>query len=168
MADKKKSVLQNIANAFTNKDEIAAAKKAAAEKAAAAKAAAIAASDRALAAEKASAAKAAASQAAANKLAFEKATAERAAKMKAIEAQAALDKAVAVEAAKPKIGTVAVRSLRVRKDHSVDSSMVAGLSLGDKVTILSTWTDGKNTWANLGPDKWVAIKYDGEEMIKYD
>ena len=34
MAEKKKSILNNIANAFTNKDEIAAAEKAAAAKAA--------------------------------------------------------------------------------------------------------------------------------------
>ena len=167
MAEKKKSILNNIANAFTNKDEIAAAEKAAAAKAAAAKAAAKAASDRALAAEKASVAKAAASQAAANKEAAAKVAADRASAMKIAEAKAILAKnAAASAAAQPKAGTVNVKSLRVRKDHSVESPVVAGLSFGEKVSIVSVWTDGKNTWAQLGPDKWAAIKYDGEEMIK--
>jgi ATPase subunit of ABC transporter with duplicated ATPase domains len=176
MAEKKKGIFQNIANAFSNKDEEAAAAKAAADKAAANKAAAAsasAASDRARAAEKASAARAAASQTAANKaaadkLAAEKAAANRAAAIKAIEARAAATEAAETAAAKPKSATVAVKSLRVRKDHTVDSAVVAGLSFGEKVSIVSTWTDGKNTWAQLGPDKWAAIKYEGEEMIKLD
>ena len=177
MAEKKKSILENVVNAFTNKDEKEAAAKAAADKLAAEKrvaaqmtaakaAAAKLAADKAaaakLAAEKAAAAKLAAEKAAAAKIAADKASAERLALANA----AAAARAAAVAAAAPKPGTVNVKSLRVRKDHSTESPVVAGLSFGDKVSVLSTWTDGKNTWANLGPDKWAAIKYDGEEMIK--
>ena len=40
-----------------------------------------------------------------------------------------------------------------------------GLVDGDEVTILSTWSDGKDTWAKL--DKgWAAMAYDGETYIK--
>lgn len=155
MAEKKKGVIQSITDALTNKDEIAAAEKAAAEKAAAEKAAI------------AAAEKAAAAKVAADKLAAEK-EAQRMAAVKAAQDKVAKDLAAAAEAAKPKPGTVNVRSLRVRKDHSVESPMVAGLSFGDKVSIISVWTDGKNSWAELGPGKWAAIKYDGEEMIKLD
>jgi outer membrane biosynthesis protein TonB len=66
----------------------------------------------------------------------------------------------------PKNGTVVVRSLRVRKDHSTSSEVVEGLAYGNKVEIISIWTDGKNTWAQLGPDRWAAIEYNGEKMIE--
>ncbi len=79
---------------------------------------------------------------------------------------AALAKADIEAAPQPKDGTVLVRSLRVRKDHSTTSEVVAGLAAGDKVKILSTWADGKNTWAQIGPDQWAAIEHNGEKMIE--
>ena len=66
----------------------------------------------------------------------------------------------------PKDGSVVVRSLRVRKDHNTSAEVVAGLSYGDKVKVLSTWTDGKNTWAEIGPGQWAAIEHNGEKMIE--
>ena len=68
-------------------------------------------------------------------------------------------------AAAPKKGVVAVRSLHIRKDHSTTSAEVGGLTKGNEVTILETWSDGKNTWAKLGPDRWAAIVYNGETLI---
>lgn len=69
-------------------------------------------------------------------------------------------------APQPKEGSVVVRSLRVRKDHNTSAEVVAGLSHGDKVKVLSTWTDGKNTWAEIGPGQWAAIEHNGEKMIE--
>ena len=69
-------------------------------------------------------------------------------------------------AQQPREGVVLVASLHVRKDHSTSSETVAGLVKGEKVKIVSTWTDGKNTWAQLGPDKWVAIEHNGKTMIE--
>jgi len=63
-------------------------------------------------------------------------------------------------------GVVITRSLRVRKDHTTSSEVVAGLRKGDKVTIIGTWTDGENTWAQLGPDRWSAIIYNDEPLIE--
>ena len=63
-------------------------------------------------------------------------------------------------------GVVIVRSLHVRKDHSTKSETMAGLRKGDKVTVIGTWTDGKNTWAQLGPDRWAAIIYNEEPLIE--
>jgi hypothetical protein len=63
-------------------------------------------------------------------------------------------------------GTVIVRSLHVRKDHSTKAETMAGLRKGDKVTIIATWTDGENTWGQLGPDQWSAIIYKGEPLIE--
>ncbi len=62
-------------------------------------------------------------------------------------------------------GVVRVRSLHVRKDHSTRSETMAGLRKGEQVTILNTWTDGENTWAQLGPERWAAIEYNGEALI---
>ena len=61
-----------------------------------------------------------------------------------------------------------VRSLRVRKGHSKADPVVAGLVKGQKVTVQATWTVGKDTWAQLGPDQWAAIVYNGEAMIDLD
>ena len=63
-------------------------------------------------------------------------------------------------------GVVITRSLHVRKDHSTKSETMAGLRKGDKVTIVGTWTDGENTWAQLGPDRWAAIIYNDEPLIE--
>jgi colicin import membrane protein len=154
--EKKKSLFDRAIDALTDRDEKEAAAKAAeqaAEKAAAEKAAAL----RAAAAEKAAAEKAAAEKAAA-----QKAAAERVAAMKAASEKAAAEKAAA---AAPKKGVVTVRSLRIRAEHNTTSEVVAGLVNGDEVTILETWTDGKDTWAKL--DKgWAAMVYDGETYIK--
>lgn len=68
----------------------------------------------------------------------------------------------------PRHGTVIVRSLHVRKDHSTKAETMAGLVKGDKVNIVATWSDGKNTWAQLGPERWSAIVYNGEALIQLD
>ena len=154
--EKKKSLFDRAIDALTDRDEKEAAAKAAAEKEAAEKAAMAKAT-----AEKAVAEKAVAEKAAAEKAVALKATAEKAAAIRAAAQKAADEKAAAV----PKKGVVIVRSLRIRADHNTTSEVVAGLVDGDEVTILSTWTDGKDTWARL--DKgWAAMVYDGETYIK--
>jgi hypothetical protein len=83
--------------------------------------------------------------------------------MKAANEKAAAERTAA--AAAPKKGVVTVRSLRIRADHNTTSEVVAGLVDGDEVTILTTWSDGKNTWVKL--DKgWAAMVYDGGTYIK--
>lgn len=68
--------------------------------------------------------------------------------------------------ARPRKGVVNVRSLRVREDHDTKSEVVAGLVRGDEVQIINTWTDGENTWAQLGPDRWAAVVYNDEALIE--
>lgn len=170
MADEeKKSLFDKAIDALTNRDEKEAAEKAAAEAAAKA-AAAKAAADKA-AAEKAAALKAAADKAAADKAsaaAAAKAEADRLAAAKAAAAKAEADRAAAAAraAAQPKKGVVTVRSLHVRKDHSTKAETVAGLVKDEEVTFTETWTDGKDTWVKIGPDKWAAMIYNGETYIK--
>ena len=114
--------------------------------------------------EKEAAAKAAAEKEAAEKAAAAKAAAQKAAAERGAALRATVEKAAAATA--PKKGVVTVRSLRIRADHNTTSEVVAGLVDGDEVTVLSTWTDGKDTWAQL--DKgWAAMVYDGETYIKY-
>lgn len=138
--EEKKSLFDRAIDALTDRDEKEAAAKAAAEKAAA---------------EKEAAEKAIADRAAAAKRAAE----ERGAALRATVEKAAAETA-------PKKGIVTVRSLRIRADHNTTSEVVAGLVDGDEVTILDTWSDGKDTWAKL--DKgWAAMIYDGETYIKY-
>ncbi len=63
-------------------------------------------------------------------------------------------------------GTVLVASLHVRKDHSTTSETVRGLVKGDKVTISTTWSDGTNTWAQIGANEWAAVEHGGKKMIE--
>ena len=159
--EKKKSLFDRAIDALTDRDEKEAAAKSAAEKDAAEKDAAKA------TAEKAAADRAAVEKAAAMKAAGDKAAAERVATARAAADKAAAERIAAGEAASaaPKKGIVTVRSLRIRADHNTSSAVVAGLVDGDEVTLLSTWSDGKDTWAKL--DKgWAAMIYDGETYIK--
>ena len=166
--EKKKSLFDKAIDALTDRDEKEAEAKALAERTAAMKAAAEkAAADKAAAAqrmaEREAAEKAAAEKAAVEKAAADKRAAEQMAAMKAANEKAAAERAAA--AAAPKKGIVTVRSLRIRADHNTTSEVVAGLVDGDEVSILSTWSDGKNTWAKL--DKgWAAMVYNGETYIK--
>ena len=129
--EKKKSLFDKAIDALTDRDE-----KQAAEAKALADAAKKEADARArIAAEKAAAVKAEA----------DKRAAEQMAAMKAANEKAAAERAAV--AAAPKKGVVAVRSLRIRADHNTTSEVVAGLVDGDEVSILTTWSDGKNTWA---------------------
>lgn len=137
--DKKKSLFDRAIDALTDRDEKEAAAKEAAQKAAA---------------EKAAKEKEIADRAVATK----KAAAERGAALRAVVEKAA-------EAYAPKKGVVTVRSLRIRADHNTSSEVVAGLVDGDEVTILDTWSDGKDTWAKLEKG-WAAMVYNGETYIK--
>lgn len=154
MTEEKKSLFDKAIDALTNRDEKEAEEKARlqamvsqqAQQAAAMRA-------RMEAAEKAAAEKAAAEKAAAERAAMEKAAADKAAAERAA-------------AAAPKKGIVTTRSLRVRKDHSTTSEVIAGLVDGNEVLILGTWSDGKNTWAKV-ENGWAAMVYNGETYIKF-
>ncbi len=113
--------------------------------------------------EKEAAAKEAAEKAAAEKTAATKAAAHKAAEERSAALRATAEKAAAATA--PKKGIVAVRSLRIRADHNTTSEVVGGLVDGNEVTIHSTWSDGKDTWAKLD-NGWAAMVYDGETYIK--
>jgi hypothetical protein len=158
MGEEKKNIIEKALDALTDRDEKEAAAKAQAEAEAAKKKGAE------LKARMEAEAKEAAEKTAVAKAAADKAAAQRAATTKAAAQKAAAQRAAI--AAAPKKGVVNVRSLHIRKDHSTTSAEVGGLTHGDEVTILDTWSDGKNTWAKLGPDQWAAIVYNGETLIK--
>jgi hypothetical protein len=68
-------------------------------------------------------------------------------------------------ASAPKNVVVNVRNLHVHADHYVHSEIVAGLANGNEVNIDSTWSDGRNIWAQLDQG-WAVMVYDGETCIK--
>jgi len=154
MTEKKKSLFDKAIDALTDRDEKEA-------EAARAKSMAEAAKKEAEARAKMAADKAAEKAAEEKAAAAKKAATAKAAEERAKAVKAAMNKA----AAGPKKGIVTVRSLRVRADHNTTSEVVAGLVDGNEVTILDTWTDGKDTWAKL-ENGWAAMVYDGETYIK--
>lgn len=154
MTEEKKSLFDKAIGALTDRDEKDA-------ESAQAKSMADAAKKEAEARAKMAADKAAADKSAAEK----KAATAKAAEERAKAVKAAMDKAAAQKSAAPKKGIVTVRSLRVRADHNTTAEVVAGLVNGNEVTILDTWTDGKDTWVKL-ENGWAAMVYDGETYIK--
>jgi membrane protein involved in colicin uptake len=168
MPEEKKNLFEKAIDALTDRDEKEAEAKAKAEAEAARKKGAEIKAKMEAEAKEAAAERAAATKAAADKAIADKAAADRAASMKAATDKAAAERAAAqrAAAAAPKKGVVNVRSLHIRKDHSTTSAEVGGLTHGEEVTILETWSDGKNTWAKLGPDRWAAIEYNGDTLIK--
>lgn len=161
MPEEKKSLFDKAIDALTDRDEKEAAARAEQDRSLAEAAKKEADARARIAAEKAAAEKAAADKAEAETASAQKAAAERVATRKAAGEMAAAEKA----AAAPKKGVVTVRSLRIRAEHNTTSEVVAGLVDGDEVTILSTWSDGANTWAKLEKG-WAAMVYDGETYIK--
>ena len=163
MTEEKKNLFDRAIDALTNRDENAA--KAAADKVVTEKAVALkTATDRATAVRLA-ANKAAGHKAATEKSAAVKAMTEMAEKTDATRTAARKEADEKAVATAPKKGVVTIKSLRIRADHNSTSEVVAGLVNGNEVSILSTWSDGKNTWAKL--DKgWAAMVHDGKTYIK--
>jgi uncharacterized protein YgiM (DUF1202 family) len=58
------------------------------------------------------------------------------------------------------------RSLHVRRDHSLNADTVGTLKSGDTVTILETWSDGRDTWARIGDGRWALMKFNGQPYIE--
>ena len=154
MTEEKKSLFDKAIDALTDRDEKEA-------ESARAKSMADGAKKEAEARAKMTADKASTNQVAAEK----KAATAKAAKERADAVKAAMDKAPAQKTAASKKGIVTVRSLRVRADHNTTAEVVAGLVNGNEVTILDTWTDGKDTWVKL-ENGWAAMVYDDETYIK--
>ncbi|MEW6403431.1 MAG: hypothetical protein AB1649_16670 [Chloroflexota bacterium] len=63
-------------------------------------------------------------------------------------------------------GIVKARSLLVRRDHSMNAETVSTLRNGERVNVLETWTDGRDTWARIGNGQWVAMTYNGQTYIE--
>jgi hypothetical protein len=161
LTEQKKNLFDRALDALTNRDGKATAK-VAADKSAAAKAAAFSGAAVKVAAGKTAAVNAVALKTGNEEVARQKATAAR---VIAQKADTEIMEAAKAAAAAPKKGVVTVKSLRIRADHTTKSEVVAGLVNGNEVLILSTWSDGKNTWAKL--DKgWAAMDYDSKTYIK--
>jgi hypothetical protein len=60
-------------------------------------------------------------------------------------------------------GTGLVRCLNDNAHQDLGS--VAPASKGQKITIVDTWTDGVNTWVQLGPERWINIEQDGKPVL---
>src|SRR5512133_536742 len=58
------------------------------------------------------------------------------------------------------------RGLSLQMDHKPDAEIVGTLHKGEEVTILDTWTDGKTTWVQIGPERWAAVEQNGEALIE--
>lgn len=56
--------------------------------------------------------------------------------------------------------------LRLLREHNPMSETMGTLHKGEHIIILDTWTDGKDTWIQLGPERWATIEQEGEALIQ--
>jgi hypothetical protein len=61
---------------------------------------------------------------------------------------------------------VRARGVDARRDHNLTAEIVGVFSSGETVTILDTWSDGKDTWVKLGPERWINLEQDGEPVLE--
>jgi hypothetical protein len=65
------------------------------------------------------------------------------------------------------IGAVVLeRGLPLLREPNPMAETMDRLSKGERIGILNTWTDGKDTWVQLGPERWATIERDGEVVIE--
>ncbi len=60
---------------------------------------------------------------------------------------------------------VRLRGVETRRDHNNWAEITGGFSQGERITILNTWSDGENTWVQLGPERWVNLDQNGEPVL---
>ena len=58
------------------------------------------------------------------------------------------------------------RGLPLLREPNPMAETMAKLRKGEKITILNTWTDGEDTWVQLGPERWATIEQDGVVVIE--
>lgn len=55
--------------------------------------------------------------------------------------------------------------LRLLRKHNPTSETMGTIHPGEHIIILDTWTDGKDVWIQLGPERWATIDSNGEALI---
>ena len=58
------------------------------------------------------------------------------------------------------------RGLPLRREPNPMAEIMDKLRKGGRISILNTWTDGEDTWVQLGPERWTTIEHDGEVAIE--
>lgn len=56
--------------------------------------------------------------------------------------------------------------LRLLREHNPMSETMGTLHKGEHIIILDSWADGKDTWIQLGPERWAIIEQDGEALVQ--
>lgn len=55
--------------------------------------------------------------------------------------------------------------LRLLREHNPMSETMGTIRTGEHIIILDTWTDGKDVWIQLGPERWATIEHEGQALI---
>lgn len=58
------------------------------------------------------------------------------------------------------------RGLPLLREPNPMAEIMDKLRQGQRISILNTWTDGEDTWVQLGPERWTTIERDGELVIE--
>jgi hypothetical protein len=58
------------------------------------------------------------------------------------------------------------RAVPLLRDHNWMAETMDALSKGQTITIVDSWTDGENTWVQLGPERWTLVEQDGQPLFE--
>lgn len=58
------------------------------------------------------------------------------------------------------------RGLHLLREPNPMAEIMDTLHKGERIAILNTWTDGEDTWVQLGPERWATVERDGEVVIE--
>jgi hypothetical protein len=61
---------------------------------------------------------------------------------------------------------VLARGVNLLRDHHWKAETMDSLSKGQKVTILDSWSNGEETWVQLGPERWALTEQDGRPLFE--
>ena len=70
------------------------------------------------------------------------------------------------QTAQPVHAVVLERGLPLLRDHYWNAETMDTLHQGEKMIILDTWTDGDDTWVQLGPERWALIEQEGQPRFE--
>jgi hypothetical protein len=61
---------------------------------------------------------------------------------------------------------VLASGLPLRREHHRKAEIMGTLQEDEHVIILDTWSNGDDTWIQLGPERWAPIEQDGKALIE--
>lgn len=58
------------------------------------------------------------------------------------------------------------RGVKLLREHHWSAELMGTLYKGQRIAILDTWTNGDDTWIQIGPERWARLEEDGQPLLQ--